>query len=128
MLSTAVLRGVVLLRAWLSVRRLDPTDTRSILREGALWPAFAVVLEFGFGHCAMGHPEERLVANRSILHGGVWSTVLLTELGGPILVLGRDTGDGQSRGYPVPCSARSALPPTPPGASMRATPNAPGPR
>jgi hypothetical protein len=68
------------------VPRAAPRRKVRLLALGLFWTALTVAFEFGFGHYAMGHSWQRLLADYNILAGRVWVLVLLTMYAGPRLV------------------------------------------
>jgi hypothetical protein len=52
---------------------------------GIFWLVLTVGFEFLFGHYAMGHPWERLLADYNLLAGRLWVLILATVLFTPVL-------------------------------------------
>jgi hypothetical protein len=79
-LSALVLIVSVLLSGWIGFRAVSDA-----LLVGAMWVAMTLAFEFLAGHYLFGTPWEKLLADYDILHGRIWSLVLLTELVSPLI-------------------------------------------
>jgi hypothetical protein len=79
-LSALVLIVSVLLSGWIGFVAVSDA-----LLVGAMWVAMTLAFEFLAGHYLFGTPWEKLLADYDILHGRIWSLVLLTELVSPLI-------------------------------------------
>lgn len=56
-----------------------------LLLVGIFWVTLTVLFEFGFGHYVVGHSWVHLLSEYNLIKGRLWSLVLLSTFGAPVL-------------------------------------------
>jgi hypothetical protein len=71
------------LAAWLSIRRIGPTDSREGWSVGGLWLGLTLAFEFLVGHFVFRKPWAELLADYNLPAGRIWPLVLLVTFASP---------------------------------------------